>query len=58
MHDMLTGAVTIAAGILIAVLVCLAGYHVVRQIPDITIDLMKYECARSGSTVECNLRDD
>lgn len=53
MRDFLAGAVTVAAGILIAAAVLFAAWQASKPAQSITVDLAKYSCATDGKIIKC-----
>ncbi|NYT26389.1 hypothetical protein H0A73_22610 [Alcaligenaceae bacterium] len=53
MRDILTGALTIAAGIVIAVVALAAGWKAIQPAQTVVIELAAYTCSTDGRQIEC-----
>lgn len=53
MRDILIGALTIAAGIVLAMVTLVAGWKVIQPARVVTIELAHHACATDGKTIEC-----
>lgn len=53
MRDIFIGAVTIAAGIVLAIVVLAAGWKLIQPAQVVTIELAHHACATDGKTIEC-----
>lgn len=53
MRDFLAGAVTVAAGILIASAVLFAAWQASKPAQSIAVDLGEYSCVTDGKVVRC-----
>lgn len=53
MRDILIGALTIAAGIILSVVALVAGWRLIQPAQVVTIELAHHACATDGKTIEC-----
>jgi len=54
MVDIIRGAATIAAGIILAALILAVAWKVMQPAQTITIELATYACTTDGRKIECS----
>lgn len=53
MRDVLIGAVTIALGLLLALVISAGSFYLVQPASSVSIDLSQYQCELSGTVINC-----
>jgi len=54
MLDFFKGAATVAAGVLFAAAIVLAGFHMTKPASSVSLDLAAYACQLQGTKLECS----